>query len=197
MTHVPPRRSPISILLHWLTLLLLAVLVAAILVRDDMEGKPLKLLLLNAHRSLGLLVLGVLIPRFLLWLNHEIRHGKSAEPNLWLRLSAFGAHFAIFGFLFVLPVLGWMASSARGQTVSVFGLIPLPPLTGMDTDYADDLVHYHEVGAWILGGLVTLHVAAALWHHFIRGDHVLVNMLPKRFVKTSKQELSQLSQGES
>ncbi len=181
------RRSPLTLLLHWLTLLLMAVLLAVILIRDDLEGKALKTLLLNAHRSLGLLVFAAVLPRMILWSVHEWRHGKAAQPNAVLRWSAIGAHLAIYGFLIVLPILGWMTSNARGQTVSLFGMINLPELTAMDTDYADDLVHYHETGAWILMGLLGLHIAAALWHHFIRRDATLRNMLPDRFSSPVKQ----------
>ena len=36
----------------------------------------------------------------------------------------------------------------------------------------------HETAAWALIGMVALHAAAALWHHFVRRDNVLRAMLP-------------------
>ncbi len=180
MTISPPQRNLFSIMMHWLTLLLLIVLTASVFLREDLEGKSLKLLLLNAHRSLGLLVLIIAVPRFLLWIKYEISHQKISPSHFWLRFSATAAHLAIFALLFVLPVLGWMASNARGQTVSLFGLVNFPTLTVLDTDYADDLVHYHELGAWLIMGLVVMHVGAALWHHFVRRDDVMSNMLLRK-----------------
>jgi cytochrome b561 len=38
----------------------------------------------------------------------------------------------------------------------------------------------HLLGSWILLGLVSLHVAAALYHHFVGRDRVLWAMLPGR-----------------
>ncbi len=36
----------------------------------------------------------------------------------------------------------------------------------------------HELLAWVMLGLLLVHVAAALHHHFRLGDEVLLRMLP-------------------
>jgi hypothetical protein len=78
-----------------------------------------------------------------------------------------------------LPLLGWALSNAEGKPVHLFGLT-LPALVSADEDLADTLQAWHLNAAWVLLGLVSLHVAAALWHHFVLRDEVLRRMLPKR-----------------
>jgi cytochrome b561 len=70
-------------------------------------------------------------------------------------------------------------SGAAGQDVHFFGLT-LPALVGEDEDLADRLQAWHVDAAWALLVLVTLHLAAALWHHFVVRDHTLRMMLPGR-----------------
>jgi cytochrome b561 len=42
------------------------------------------------------------------------------------------------------------------------------------------LSDYHTLGAWLLLGMLVMHVGAALFHHFIRRDTVLWAMLPEK-----------------
>jgi len=61
--------------------------------------------------------------------------------------------------------------------VGFFGLVTLPPLVDEDEDLGDSFAAYHEAGAWLLLAMVGLHAAAALFHHFVRRDTVLLDML--------------------
>jgi cytochrome b561 len=95
-----------------------------------------------------------------------------------LRWVALMTHLALYAFLIALPLLGWAATSAKGVTLRLFALAPLPGLVAPDPDLADALVDYHMWGAWALLALVAAHAFAALWHHFVRRDGVLAAMLP-------------------
>ena len=70
-------------------------------------------------------------------------------------------------------------SDAQGKPVDLLGAT-LPALVGPDEDLADKLQIWHVDVAWVLLGLISLHIAAALWHHFVLRDRVLRMMLPKR-----------------
>jgi cytochrome b561 len=47
-----------------------------------------------------------------------------------------------------------------------------------DPDLADVLTDWHAWAAWGLLALLAAHIAAALWHHWVRRDGVLAAMLP-------------------
>jgi cytochrome b561 len=87
-------------------------------------------------------------------------------------------HALLYVLLFAVPFTGWTMSSARGFPVSWFGLFTLPDLVPKDKSLYNMLVTTHTVLAWILGGVVTLHLGAALKHHFMLKDDVLRRMLP-------------------
>jgi len=96
-----------------------------------------------------------------------------------IRAAAWLTHAALYATLVALPLIGWALSNAEGKPVHLFGLV-LPALAADDEDLADRLLLWHQDVAWLLLALVTLHVAAALWHHFVFRDGVLRGMLPAR-----------------
>lgn len=164
--------------LHWLTVLCVIAAVTFILTRDQVDGKAVRQWLLEGHRHFGLFVLMLFLARVVI----RIRLGKLPHDNQLPRVAHVLAgltHIALYALLLTLPLLGWALSNAEGKPVHLFGLT-LPALVSADEDLADTLQAWHLNAAWVLLGLVSLHVAAALWHHFVLRDGVLQRMLPKR-----------------
>ena len=88
-------------------------------------------------------------------------------------------HWLLYGLLFVLPILGWINASYRGFPVSLFGLVELPKLLATRAPGFGWIGDVHGVLAnYAMLALVGLHVAAALYHYFVRRDGVLQRMLP-------------------
>jgi cytochrome b561 len=163
--------------LHWGTAVAIVIAVAAMFLRDAIEDKLLRQLLLEIHRQLGMLVLITAALR----VTARLRIGLADHaPGMGavLRWTAGVAHGLLFGLLIALPLWGWALSSAHGITVAFLGAVPLPKLVTPDSELADTLSDYHVWLAWSLLVLVGMHVAAAAWHHFVRRDAVLRAMLP-------------------
>ncbi|HEY4294057.1 cytochrome b [Luteibacter sp.] len=173
-----PMRPRTLVALHWLTVLCVVVAAMLILVRSELDGRTVRMWLLEGHRHAGLLVLLLFGTRVGL----RIRYGKlqpgGDHPRV-VRICAGATHVALYALLLALPLLGWTMSSAAGKDVHFFGLT-LPALVGEDEDLADALQSLHVDAAWALLVLATLHLAAALWHHFVLRDHTLRMMLPRR-----------------
>jgi cytochrome b561 len=91
---------------------------------------------------------------------------------------ATGTHVLLYMLLLAIPVTGWLMSSASGFPVVYFGVLPLPDLVAKDKSLADALKLVHYALNKTLLVLVVLHVAAALKHHVLDRDDVLVRMLP-------------------
>jgi cytochrome b561 len=164
--------------LHWLTVLCLVLAALLILTRDEIDGRAARAWLLEGHRHFGLFVLMLFFARVLL----RPRRGKLIAPGraTWItRGAAAATHMALYASLLALPLLGWSLSNAEGKPVHLFGLT-LPALARADEDLADTLLVWHQDVAWLLVGLVSLHVGAALWHHFVLRDEVLRVLLPRR-----------------
>lgn len=173
-----PRRPRALVVMHWLTALFLAIAAALILIRDEVDGRSLRLWLLEGHRHFGLFVLLLFLAR----VAFRFRVGKlpsEGNTSALIRLAAGTTHMALYALLLIQPLLGWTLSSAEGKPVHFFG-ITLPALVASDEDLADTLTVWHQDVAWVLLALITLHIGAALWHHFVLRDRTLRMMLPER-----------------
>lgn len=173
-----PARPMSMIVMHWATVFFLCMAAALIFIRAGVSDRTAKTWLLEGHRHFGLFVLALFFIRTI----SRIRLGRlpraGRTPSL-LRCLAALTHLLLYALLLTLPLLGWALSNAEGKPVHLFGLT-LPALVRPDFDLADDLLVWHQGAAWALLALVSLHVAAALWHHFILHDKTLRNMLPRR-----------------
>ncbi len=102
----------------------------------------------------------------------------AARPSIFVAELRTFTHWVIYATVGGEALLGWCVSNAHAVHLKLPGLLPLPDLVGADSELADTLQDYHIWGAWLLLGLLVLHVSAALWHHFVRRDGVLLAMLP-------------------
>jgi cytochrome b561 len=174
---VVSTRSGKLVVLHWLTLFCVVSGVVLILIRDEVAGRATRQWLLDGHRHAGVLVLLLFVARVAL----RIRSGKlspTGDPSRLARIAATLVHAALYALLLALPVLGWALNDALGKPAHLLG-VALPALVRADEDLADTLLAWHQDAAWLLLGLVLLHAAAALWHHFVLRDGVLRTMFPK------------------
>jgi cytochrome b561 len=162
--------------LHWLTLLLIIAAYVMGTILDDMKLSPLKLQLYAWHKWVGLTVLFLLPLRIGFRLVDKLDHRQGLTP-FEIRVSAI-VHGLLYLLLIVAPILGWLNSSASGFSVVWFGVLPIPDLIGKDKALAEVLKELHEVSVNLLVTLVALHAVAALYHHHIRRDGVLVRMVP-------------------
>jgi superoxide oxidase len=172
------RQPTATIAFHWGTVLAIVVAVAAIYVRDLFEDKTVRVVLLDLHRQLGMLVL-LCVPLRQLARFVTGHRDFSAKVHAVLRWGARLSHLVLYAFLIAIPLVGWAVTSAHGIDLRLFGLVSLPGLATPDSDLADELTDYHAWLAYGLMALVFVHAAAALWHHYVLGDSVLEAMLPR------------------
>ena len=82
------------------------------------------------------------------------------------------------GDLILIPVMGYIDSSAGGYHISFFELFDIPKLIDKNEELMEFAKEIHEYLAFFLIGLLVLHIGAALKHHFIFKDNILIRMLP-------------------
>lgn len=173
------RYSTVSIALHWLMLVLLAVVYACIELRGIFpKGSGGRTLIKEAHFMLGLTVF-VLVWLRLLARSLGVAPKILPSPPTWQTLLATLMHWALYIFMISMPILGWLITSAEGHQVMFYG-VNLPLLIDQDKDFAKQLEGWHVLGGTIGYWLIGLHALAGLYHHYFMGDNTLVRMLPKR-----------------
>jgi cytochrome b561 len=175
------RYSATARLLHWLTALLIVVQIPVGIVMAY-RGNVLDLwnqttdFLYSTHKSLGFVLLVLVMTRLLVRI---IAGSPAPEPGLarWQVRIAFANHVGLYLLLLAVPALGWLGTSLF-PALEVFGEVSLPSISWADRTESDAVFRLHGLAAFLLVGLIALHVGAALHHHFIRRDGVLRRMLP-------------------
>ena len=128
------------------------------------------------HKWFGITVFLLTCAR-LAW---RLGHPAPAPPAMprWQVRAASITQGALYVLLLVIPVSGWLYSSATGVQVVYLGLIPLPDLLADDRQTAVVLRTVHVTLNFTLLALVGVHTAAALKHRFVDRDTVMDRMLP-------------------
>jgi superoxide oxidase len=165
--------------LHWLMLVLIVMVYACIELRVIYpRGGEIREALKTWHFMLGV---GIFI---LVWLRLAARLLGPAPPIVpppprWQLRVAQLSELAIYVFMIVMPLLGWLILSAENEPVPFFGM-QLPALIGENEALARQLEEAHEVIGTAGYFLIGIHAAAALVHHYIQRDNTLARMLPRR-----------------
>lgn len=171
----------IMIIFHWvIALLFLAQLALGYLMSGEDVDPALQFELFQYHKSIGFVVLVLAIPR-VIWSVFSRKPHPPAGSGRGEHIAARLAHAALLSLTVAVPLAGWaVASTSPLQIPSyVFDMIVVPGLPLEISDRSEALwTSAHETLAYLAAAIVLLHVAAALWHHFIRKDFTLTRMLP-------------------
>lgn len=162
---------------HWLTVLLLIGSFSLGFYMTDLALSPIKLKLYSYHKWIGVTVFLLAALRFG-WRVAVPPPALPAGMAPWEKRAAEATHRLLYLLLFAAPLSGWLMSSAKGFQTVYFGLLPLPDLLHKNPPLGEALTEVHVTLVWMLLGLVALHVAAALKHHFVNRDDVLSRMTP-------------------
>jgi cytochrome b561 len=132
--------------------------------------------LANLHASLGVTIAALAFIRLI----NRMVSPVPQSPGIpaWQRIAAEAMHWALLAMLILMPLAGiWSAQNERVE-FTLFGVIPLAHFLTPRTDLARFGHELHEIGGTVFLVLIGLHVAAALYHHFVQRDDVLRRMLP-------------------
>ncbi len=176
MSEVVGRYSVVARAFHWLTVLLVFAMVPAGLTMIRIKGGDLQNQLFDFHRSVGVVLMALTLIRLAYRLTHRPAPLPDSVP-VWQQLAAKVTHVFLYGFLLVNPFVGWVATSAYGAAISVFGLFTMPAIVAKDRALADQLFNVHLTLGLLFIAAVLLHISAALYHGIIRRDGVLRRML--------------------
>ena len=156
---------------------------------DMLEATTARVDLTQQHKSFGFVVFVLACLRVLWRWFSPVTPGLPDDTPSWQRLSVKVTHYGLYALIFIMPLSGWLMSSASplndvdaypAQIKNmVFGLFEMPdPISPGDRDLASLFNTVHIYAGYALAVLLLLHIAGVLYHHFILRDSVLVRMLP-------------------
>ena len=171
-----------AIVLHWLIAIAIIATFGVGYYMHDLQLSPFKLKIYSWHKWAGVTIFLLVLFR-LVWRFTHRPPGPPTGMTAWQHVAAEFAHRLIYVLMIAIPLSGWLMSSAKGFQTVYFGVLPLPDLLAKDKELGNLLAVVHTVLNFTLIGLVIGHAGAAIKHHFIDRDDVLVRMLP--FIKKS------------
>ena len=161
---------------HWLVVVFLVVQAPlGWLMHGLRRGQPPDTAL-TVHVTIGLAILLLIVLRFLWRLSHPV--APESYLPAWQRVSSAWVHWLLYLAVLATTLTGWLLDSARGVDPVLFGLFPLPRLVPEGSALGQAIGRWHATLVWVLVGLVSFHVLAALVHYFIYRDGVMQRMLP-------------------
>lgn len=170
--------DPVARAAHWLTFILVAAEFIVGWCMPEIEWGTEPTGLIGIHLMLGSSLLIVILFRIAWRLTHAAPPPLASLPS-WQRWSAGATHIALYALLLAMSVSGWASTAARQWPMRAFGFLPLPAIVAPKAKIGFELGDIHaDVLSWVLLGAIGVHIFAALYHHFIKRDTVLMRMAP-------------------
>ena len=135
----------------------------------------------NLHRSFGVVVFALVCLR---WSWRQVKPPPALSDDLkpFEKIAAHLVHNTLYGLMFLLPISGYFITTAKGESVKVFGLFEIPSIfNSLDQQ---PIANFEDIAGFVHLGLavtllllVALHAVAGLKHHFFEGGDSLKKML--------------------
>jgi len=165
--------SGLSRILHWLTaVLVFAALFIGFVMVNTVSGHGA---LVMVHKSLGSLILLVMVVRVINRLTH---HPPAWPPTIGALEGKVVvlSEKLLYALLLLQPLVGWAMLSAAGGPVVVFGALRLPRIAPFDAQVFWILRQSHSVIAYTLMVVIAAHISAVLWHTVALRDRLIERM---------------------
>jgi cytochrome b561 len=166
----------VTVLLHWtIGIGILAIGMIEIMRHEFPKGTLIREGLKPLHQPAGTILFALIMVR-IMW---RATFGTTIDTAKRMTASATAAkltHLALYAMMVALPLLGMLSMFARGKPID-FGLFQLVmPLGDLIGSYAGLLKSTHEAFGYGILLLAFVHAAAALGHHYVLKDDVLLRM---------------------
>jgi cytochrome b561 len=178
MTATPNSFSFLQRMLHWLmAILVLAMLFIGVTMISTL--RPRFLTLLAIHKPLGIAILVLALLRLGVRLKRGAPPLPAELPSIQV-IAAKLSHLVLYALLVAMPLIGWAMLSAGGYPIVIFGSFHLPAILPQNDHLYAVLRTAHTLFAYVFFATILLHVAAALFHAWIRRDGVFRTMTGRR-----------------
>jgi superoxide oxidase len=161
--------------LHWSMAALIIVSLAFIEFRGVFpRGNYFRGALRDWHMQIGLVVFALVWVRLYWRFANPLPAIVPPIPS-WQRVLSHTVEWTFYFLMIMLPVLGVASVQAEDRTVALLGM-QLPTFVGVDKAWSHKVEDIHGWLGTIMMWLIGLHVAAALFHQFVRRDNTLQRM---------------------
>ncbi|MFN4101972.1 MAG: cytochrome b/b6 domain-containing protein, partial [Pararhodobacter sp.] len=171
------RYSGVAIALHWAMAALLLFMIWLGWNMDENEARY------QLHKSIGITILFLTLSR-IAWRALNPPPAMESDISGWEKWASHAVHVAFYFLMIAIPLGGWLLVSVSPFQVAtvLFGVIDWPHLpftAGLRSEDLYEIVeNLHSKGAWVILGLLALHMAGAVKHEMGVEEGVLRRMIP-------------------
>jgi cytochrome b561 len=161
-------------ILHWLMALPTILMLSVSFFFDDFS-KTTKHTMVGAHKLIGISIF-LLAIIFLIWKKINIKPAFPQNMPRWQIFLARFVHHLLMLAIIIMPLAGWIMTTAAGKPPKIASVALNFPGIPLDEALSGFCWNIHATVAWLLIGLISLHVLGALKHALINKDGVLRRM---------------------
>lgn len=161
--------------LHWLMAALIVLQGLVGWIAQEMERSPARVDAMTFHKSLGITLLLLLVLRLAWRWTHPVPPPPAGSSAWQTRLAGL-THFALYLLIGGITLSGWVAGSAYVIPWKFWWLVRMPRIVPPDKATFELASGVHEILVAVFLAVLAVHVAAAMWHHFVKRDRVLAGM---------------------
>ena len=96
----------------------------------------------------------------------------------WMLFAARAVHWVLYAMLAAIPLTAIFGAWFEAHPVTFLGIGDIGPLVGEQHSLGQQIMEIHTTLGSFIVWVAGLHAAAALFHHFVMRDRVLLTMLP-------------------
>lgn len=179
------RYDTVSRAFHWLTAI--AVTIAFVLGPErfgrfmHQGGDPAARSDIVWHETLGVAVFVLTLLR-LIWVAFRPAAPQFAMPG-WMHLSSKLAHLGLWALMLALPISAMLALGGEGYPLTLLGGLRIDQFPAIAGSSLASLADWGDVHGFLGDAILAIagvHAVAAIYHHVVMKDSVLLSMLPPR-----------------
>lgn len=176
-TTAPSNYDSVAKAIHWTMALLIPADWVIAIIREDMS-REVRNTLMFTHRSIGLLVMALLVIRIAWRLTHTAPAHEKTSFEPWAGLAAKAGHGLLYLLMIAVPLAGILNTLYGGRALPFFGLFEIASPFAQNKDLAKQIGGAHELLANLLMIVVLAHAVAGIFHHVVLKDRTLMKMRP-------------------
>ena len=142
---------------------------------SDLDPSPQKWQMYGMHKAIGMTVLALVVLRILWRVTHRVP-APLGSWAVWERGLATIVQTLLYLGMIVMPISGYVMSSAGGHDISIFGLFNVPLVIEKNEALGHAARAVHGLAGNVVIGAVALHFIGAMKHHLIDRDRTLHRM---------------------
>jgi cytochrome b561 len=169
------RYGSTAVAFHWAVAALVVFLGALGLLFGDIP-KESQAFWINVHGCVGLVYFALVIVR-LGWRTSHKPPDLPPDIGELDRRASLATHHLMYLLMVLIPIFGVVAYVWHGRAFD-YGFAQLNFGVAKNPGVFHPAEEVHQLLAYCLFGLAALHAAAALYHHFVRRNGLLLRMLP-------------------